>query len=411
MSKTIILFTFVVSATEASRIRRGSHTRDLSDNLHRPKLKVDARTTFTNGTEEQVLSKCVQLGCGTPSQERRLWNGAPYTFQELLNVGIKQGYGVRLVSESWATLAVGPKSCGCDSDCASLGICCSDFQATCMGGQKGSGSTEDGKDEATEDPPPKECDNIDPEAAKQELHESLSKVFGLEEVKAAANKLISRAVVETLSARFHKGIGKTIKGRQNFAFLGPPGTGKTMISKLLSKAFCRLGMVKHEGFLEVRPDELIGAYLGQTQKVVKERLKPGLGGVIFIDEAYLLTADGDKGSGGNQYQQEAVGVLMKLLDEHKDDTVFVFAGYVEDMEQFFKSNDGLKRRIPEIFRFEPFSVDNLVDIMMLKAQLSHSSLLPNVGEWDTSALVWEYGTLRHTQSQILFSHQKVSCCC
>jgi len=239
----------------------------------------------------------------------------------------------------------------------------------------------------------------DPELAREELQQSLSKTFGLEDVKKAASDLINEAVLETLMEQHAPANMQPTNRRQNFAFLGPPGTGKTTIGKMLSKAFCKLGRVDHEAFLEVRPDELIGEYVGQTQKKVKERLEPGLGGVIFIDEAYLLTSGGAHGP--NQFQQEAIGVLMKLLDEHAEDTVFVFAGYSHDMEGFFKTNDGLKRRIPQIFRFAPMSVDDLVSILKLKLMIQGVGLIPDLTQDELEALASEYAQFAKTSSQLL----------
>eukprot|EP00746_Dinoflagellata_sp_MGD_P041439 gnl/MRDRNA2_/MRDRNA2_200241_c0_seq1.p1 gnl/MRDRNA2_/MRDRNA2_200241_c0~~gnl/MRDRNA2_/MRDRNA2_200241_c0_seq1.p1 ORF type:complete len:536 (+),score=103.22 gnl/MRDRNA2_/MRDRNA2_200241_c0_seq1:61-1668(+) len=227
---------------------------------------------------------------------------------------------------------------------------------------------------------------VDFKGARRELDASLATLFGVEQVKKKVHELIKHAMLEKFSASFLK--GKEIsKSQQNMAFLGPPGTGKTTVARMMAQAFVKLGLVRHSGFLEMRPDKLMADKSADTETVLAETLRPGLGGVVFIDEAYLLSSTTFFST---EEQEIRISALMKIMDEHQEDTVFIFAGYEFEMDCFLNSNDGLRRRIPQIFKFSGFSANAFLNILKIKAKKQHVGLLRDVSTKELEEKMSEY---------------------
>lgn len=144
---------------------------------------------------------------------------------------------------------------------------------------------------------------------------------------------------------------------------GPPGTGKTTVARIMSRIYAKLGILKKQKFKEVKREDLIGQYLGETTIKTMETLDSCKNGVMFIDEAYSLGDD----SKGDSYSKEAIDAINQYLTEHSHDLICIIAGYKQELEScFFSKNPGLKRRFPWTFSIEPFEVKDLIQVLKVK---------------------------------------------
>jgi len=144
---------------------------------------------------------------------------------------------------------------------------------------------------------------------------------------------------------------------------GPPGVGKTELAKIYSDIFVRLGILKSSSFTEIKKNDLVAKYLGQTSHRTKELLERSMGGVVFLDEAYSLGNEEKRDS----FAKEAIDMINQYLSERKKDFMFIIAGYEDDLENcFFSFNKGLKRRFAHNFKVEKYSSDELAMIFKNK---------------------------------------------
>ena len=161
-----------------------------------------------------------------------------------------------------------------------------------------------------------------------------------------------------------------IKNNHNDEYLhtvicGPPGVGKTEFAKIYADIFVRLNVLSTDTFLEIKRDDLVGKYLGQTAPKTRELLDKALGGVIFLDEAYSLGNEEKRDS----FSKEAIDMINQYLSEHKHDLMFIIAGYEEDIEKcFFSYNRGLKRRFSTVYTIENYDYKELMDIFKMKVK-------------------------------------------
>lgn len=144
---------------------------------------------------------------------------------------------------------------------------------------------------------------------------------------------------------------------------GPPGVGKTEFAKIYSDIFVRLGILKSDKFIEIKKNDLVAKYLGQTSHRTKELLESGMGGVIFLDEAYSL----GNAEGKDSFAKEAIDMINQYLSERKKDFMFIVAGYSDDLEKcFFAFNKGLKRRFAHKFTIGSYTPEELGQIFIFK---------------------------------------------
>ena len=142
----------------------------------------------------------------------------------------------------------------------------------------------------------------------------------------------------------------------HMAFTGNPGTGKTTVAMRMASILHRLGYVRKGHLVAVTRDDLVGQYIGHTAPKTKDVLKRAMGGVLFIDEAYYLYRPENE----KDYGQEAIEILLQVMENQRNDLTVILAGYTERMQRFFQSNPGFRSRIAHHVEFPDFSDDELM---------------------------------------------------
>ncbi|MDR7151441.1 putative Rubsico expression protein CbbX [Hydrogenophaga palleronii] len=190
------------------------------------------------------------------------------------------------------------------------------------------------------------------EAVMDELDRDL---IGLAPVKARIRDIAALLVVDKL--RLYLGLQAQTPSL-HMSFTGNPGTGKTTVAMRMAEILHRLGYVRKGHVVSVTRDDLVGQYIGHTAPKTKEVLKKAMGGVLFIDEAYYLYRPENE----RDYGQEAIEILLQVMENQRDDLVVIVAGYKDRMDTFFKSNPGLSSRIAHHLDFPDYSEDELLAI-------------------------------------------------
>jgi probable Rubsico expression protein CbbX len=142
----------------------------------------------------------------------------------------------------------------------------------------------------------------------------------------------------------------------HMSFTGNPGTGKTTVALRMADLLNRLGYIRQGHLVTVTRDDLVGQYIGHTAPKTKEVLKKAMGGVLFIDEAYYLYRPENE----RDYGQEAIEILLQVMENQRDDLVVIVAGYADRMERFFSSNPGFRSRIAHHIDFPDYTDDELL---------------------------------------------------
>ena len=186
--------------------------------------------------------------------------------------------------------------------------------------------------------------------------EELKALVGLTNVKKEIEGIANFARIQNM----RKENGLNCAGMSyHLVFTGNPGTGKTTVARIVARIYRELGLLSEGHLVEVDRGGLVAGYVGQTATKTKEVLEQATGGVLFIDEAYTLASEDDKGFG-----QEAIDTILKYMEDNRDNIVVVVAGYDELMENFINSNPGLRSRFTRYIHFDDYKPDELMAIFM-----------------------------------------------
>jgi len=208
-----------------------------------------------------------------------------------------------------------------------------------------------------------ELDTIDIEENKSlgELMKELDSLIGLSEIKEKIRDYID--YVSFLQLREEKGIDDEDQVKLHSVFTGNPGTGKTTVVKLLGQIYHAMGLLSKGHVLTVESSDLVTGFVRQTGKNTKEIIKKARGGILFIDEAYMLYKD----DSSNDFGPEAIAALITEMSDGKGDIAIMVAGYPKEMEKFINSNPGLKSRFKNHYHFRDYTPDELVAIAKFSA--------------------------------------------
>jgi probable Rubsico expression protein CbbX len=180
-------------------------------------------------------------------------------------------------------------------------------------------------------------------------------LVGLTPVKQRIGEIAALLLVER--ARRRLGLAHETP-TLHMSFTGNPGTGKTTVALKMAGLLHRLGYVRKGHLVSVTRDDLVGQYIGHTAPKTKEVLKKAMGGVLFIDEAYYLYRPDNE----RDYGQEAIEILLQVMENNRDDLVVVLAGYADRMDKFFTSNPGFRSRIAHHIDFPDYTDQQLLCI-------------------------------------------------
>ncbi len=204
------------------------------------------------------------------------------------------------------------------------------------------------------------------EANVQDVLDALDReLVGLKPVKQRIREIAAYLVVSKARAT----LGLTgAPPSLHMSFTGNPGTGKTTVALRMAEILHRLGYIRRGHLVSVTRDDLVGQYIGHTAPKTKEVLKRAMGGVLFIDEAYYLYRPENE----RDYGQEAIEILLQVMENQRDDFVVILAGYKDRMDTFFRSNPGMASRIAHHIDFPDYTEGELNEIAALMlAQLDY----------------------------------------
>ena len=217
----------------------------------------------------------------------------------------------------------------------------------------------------------------------EDLKAELNGYIGLSSIKKEVGNLINLVTVYKMRKEHNL---PTPKMSLHMVFTGNPGTGKTMIARLMARIYRALGVLSKGQLVEVDRSGLVAGYVGQTATKTQEVIDKAKGGVLFIDEAYALS-----GGGENDFGQEAIDTLLKAMEDNREDLVVIVAGYDGLMERFIHSNPGLESRFNRYLHFDDYDLDEMLAIFEMQCRKGCYEL-DDAARDDVKALISEANT-------------------
>ena len=204
----------------------------------------------------------------------------------------------------------------------------------------------------------------------KEYETQLESLVGLDNVKSLIKDILN--TVELIHRKKEMGINCEDVSL-NMIFSGNPGTGKTTVARIVGKILKAMGILKKGHMVEVTRSDLVGQYVGQTGPKTLEKIKEAYGGILFIDEAYTLNSGSE-----NDFGSEAIGTLIKEMEDNRDKLIVIMAGYTKEMKELLNINPGLESRIKFNIQFNDYSGDELFKIFKSlckreKYKISHNA--------------------------------------
>lgn len=248
--------------------------------------------------------------------------------------------------------------------------------------EKKPASKDGGGKPAAAQPAEKKADEPEPLPKENlaDLQAELDSYIGLADVKEEVKNLINMVNVYKLR-RAHD--LPTTDMSLHMVFTGNPGTGKTMMARMMARIYRSLDILSKGQLVEVDRSGLVAGYVGQTAIKTSKVVEKALGGVLFIDEAYALNGKGD-----NDFGQEAIDTLLKAMEDHRDDLVVIVAGYDGLMEKFIQSNPGLESRFNRYLHFDDYTLDEMLEIFKMQCRKSQYTLSPDA-EQDVKDFIYD----------------------
>ncbi len=213
-------------------------------------------------------------------------------------------------------------------------------------------------------------EKIEPPEKIEDLLKELHTYIGLESIKKEVESLVNMVKIHAL--RKEHGL-PTVDMSLHMVFSGNPGTGKTMIARLMARIYKSLGILSKGQLVEVDRSGLVAGYVGQTATKTQAAVEKALGGVLFIDEAYALTYKKE----GNDFGQEAVDTLLKMMEDNRDNLVVIVAGYDGLMDEFIHSNPGLESRFNRYLHFDDYTTEEMLSIFDMRVKSGGYTLNEN----------------------------------
>mgnify|MGYP000585757387 FL=1 len=199
-----------------------------------------------------------------------------------------------------------------------------------------------------------------PKEDMKDLLAELDGYIGLQTVKEEVHNLINMASVYQLRRQHDL---PTTDMSLHLVFTGNPGTGKTMMARMMARIYRSLDILSRGQLVEVDRSGLVAGYVGQTAIKTQKVIEKAMGGVLFIDEAYALNGRSEDDCG-----QEAIDTIRKAMEDHRDDLVVIVAGYTDLMDRFIHSNPGLESRFNRFLLFDDYTTDEMVDIFRMQCK-------------------------------------------